>query len=558
MRTYKPLSDNIWYITAIIIYIFIVHGFLLINDGIYWDDWLWINPTNNHLEIDRMVSAANEMGTVITFWLHIWLVEFLGYRIVTFIAIIIAGILVFLIGQHKKILDHSDALFVALITVSYPAFQTWILLSTANYVFYYALFLLGVFISLKSEIYRGTLRIILVAFAILLFFLSFNLNSLLVFYFGFLLLLFCLNYRHNGLSWKQALILFISRRLYLIFLPFIYWIVKEVFFPSHGLYADYNRFTFSPFKLLHNIILFIYCGVYKQFNTALVELNRQPGLWLFVLLAVSVWYAKFKGDMVHSSETSETLVKPHSLLAYGFLLMGLGMFPYIVVGLSPSLAGWGTRHSLLLALPIALIIVALARLLFRSSEGNLSRIGWMFLTTLLLAFSIATVSSYIGWQARWVKDRSVMVNLTRLDGAKYYSVYWVNDQYRLGGENNYRFYEWSSIFKKVWGDETRIGFDQRYPDSKMLEDNKTYFNKCYNLKNFDPAGCQVLLAIRQGVLDGSAFSLVGRYYYYKFLRPQQMDDFLIKVTDIQIQPLSSPMAANYKGNPEGKIDYPDK
>lgn len=539
MKMTKSFSSDILCIAAIIIYIFIVHGLLLINDGIYWDDWLWINPTNNHLEIDRIVSAATEMGSVITYWVHICLVELLGYRIVTFIAIIIAGIVVYLIGQHKKMLDRSDALVVALITVSYPAFQTWILLSTASYVFYYALFLLGVLISLKSETYRGTRRIIFSACAILFFFVSFNLNSLLVFYFGFLLLLFYLIYQPNKNSWKQTLLLFISRRLYFILLPFIYWIVKEGFFPRYGGYANYNQFTFSPFAILHGLASFLYNGIYRQFNTALVELISQPGLWLFVFLGGLYWYAKFKGDKMHPAETSETLAKPQFLLAYGVLLTGLAMFPYAVVGLGPSLTGWSTRHSLLLSLPIAVIIVALARLLFRRPNGWLSHTGWIFLTTLLLAFSIATVSSYIGWQARWVKDRSVMVNLARLDGAEKYSIYWINDQYMIGGENNYRFYEWSSIFKKIWGDETRIGFDQRDYAPQLLEDNKKYFTKRYNLSNFYPTSCQATINIRQGTLASSSFHLVVRYFYYKFLRPQLMDDFLIRVAEVKILPTAA-------------------
>jgi hypothetical protein len=372
-----------------------------------------------------------------------------------------------------------------------------------------------------------------------IFFLSFNLNSFLVFYFGFLLLLFCLNYWHNSCLWKQALILFISRRLYFILLPFVYWIVKEVFFPRHGLYADYNKFTFSPFAILHSLASFLYNGIYRQFNRALVELISQPGLWLFVFLGALAWYAKVKGDKVHSAETSETLAKPQFLLGYGVLLMGLGMFPYVAVGSGPTLTGWNTRHSLLLALPIALIIVALARHLFRRPEGGLSRVGWMFLTTLLLAFSLATVSSYIDWQARWVKDRSVMVNLARLDRAEKYSIYLVNDQYVLGGENYYNFYEWSSIFKKVWGDGTRIGFDQSYYTPQLLEDYKKYFTGRYNLSDFDPAGCQATLTIRQGIFAYSAFSLVVRYFYYKFLRLQRMDDFLIKVTEVEILPTAA-------------------
>ena len=142
-----------------------------------------------------------------------------------------------------------------------------------------------------------------------------------------------------------------------------------------------------------------------------------------------------------------------------------------------------------------------------------------------------------------------MLNLARLDGAKDYSIYWIDDQYPLGGENpldknNYRFYEWSSIFEKVWGDETRIGIDQRYSTPTWLADYKPYFTKFHNLSGFDPAGCQATLTIRQGNSDYSAITLVKRYFYFKFLVPKRMSDFLANVTQIQVQPLSSPLAVN--------------
>jgi hypothetical protein len=197
---------------------------------------------------------------------------------------------------------------------------------------------------------------------------------------------------------------------------------------------------------------------------------------------------------------------------------------------------------LLLGLPVALVVVAIARILFSSFKTGFQKAGWVFLSTLLLAFSFATISHQVGWQARWVKDRSVMVNLAQLDGAGKYSVYWIDDRYILGGEDFYRFYEWSSMFKKVWGDETRIGLDIRYYTDKDFQDFEPYFTKRYNLGEFHPGGRQAALIIRQGARPRSEVGLVARYYFHRFLRPRRMAEFLAGVTQVEVNPKQSRLA----------------
>lgn len=519
----------------------IVHGLLLLNDGIYWDDWLWVTALKGK-NWSIIYSVGFERGVPFDSYFN-WFFSYfknieLAHRSVAFISILFAAGLIYAICNKLRILNKTDSLFIALISMVYPAFQTQMLLCTTNYLFYYMLFLIAVLVAFKSVTALSFTKYILRFASWIFFFISFSHGSLLVYFWGFviIILLYLHDFKIDNI--KKVFFNTVTRIIDYILLPFTYWTARKILFPPYGHYADVYKFVFSPEKWFLNLALFLYNGVYRQFNAALVKLITQPGLWLFVLLGVLFWYAKFKGDTVHPSETSETLAKPQFLLAYGFLLMGLGMLPYIAVGYYPTLTGWSTRHSLLLALPIALMLVALAHILFRRPEGGLSHIGWIFLTTLLLAFSIATVSNYIGWQARWVKDRSVMVNLARLDGDRDYSIYWVNDQYNFGGEK-YRFYEWSSIFKLIWGEEKRIGYDLIYPDSnrKFPEWHNRVSIELYNLGKFDPDGRQATLNI-YGRYNGSVIGLLGQYYYYRFLHPQRMYDFLIGVTEVNVLPAS--------------------
>lgn len=547
MKTH--MQDRINYLFIIFCGI-IIHGLLLLNDGIYWEDWLWISALrDNNWSIIYPVGFERGVPTdTYFFWFFSYIknIEF-AHRTVAFLSILFDAGLIYAICNKLRVLNKIDSLFVALISMIYPANHSQILLCTTNQLFYYMLFLGAVLFVFKSITARSFTKKIWRFASWVLFYISFSYGPLLMFFGGFIIILVLYLQDFKIYNFKRVLFNTVPRCIDYILLPFTYWAIKSIFFsiPLSGLYAGEYKFVASPERWFISLGKFVYNGIYGQFNTALVELISQPALWLFVLLGVLVWYTYFKGSAAHPSEASVTLAKPNSLFAYGLLLIGLGMFPYIAVGKGPSLTGWESRHSLLLALPIALMIVALARFLFHYPQKGYSLPGWFFFSTLLIAFGLTTISSYIGWQARWVKDRSVMLNLARLDGAKEYSVYWINDQYPLGGEstlsgeNNYRFYEWSSIFENIWGDETRFGYDRRDPNPELLKEHTKFFTKRHNLSNCDPAGRQATLTIRRGTLTGSVFSLVGQYYYYKFLRPQRMEEFLIKVAEIQVLSLSS-------------------
>ena len=516
---------------------------MLLNDGIFWDDWLWVialKEKNWSVIRDMGFERGAPLDTYFQwFFSGFHDIEF-AHRFVAFLSILLAALLVYAICRQVGVLTRDESIWIALISMAYPAFQTQILLSTTNYLFYYMLFLGGVFLALKSQNRNFVLGYGLRFGALILFFLSFTLNSLLVFYFGFLLLLALFVRQLKALSVREMFTRFLPRHLDYILLPFLFWILKQGLFPVYGSYDTYNQFIFSPQLIRSSLVTFLDYGIFQQFYAPLQVFFTKRGVALLGLLSI-LWMIK---DFRNSS--FRHLTKSYGLLAYGFLLMSLAILPYIVVGRSPSLTGWGTRHSLLLALPVALIIVAVARILFHAPKGGFSVIGKILLTTLLLTFSFATISHYVGWQARWVKDRSMMVNLGQLNGAEEYSVYWIDDQFPLGGEANYDVYEWSSIFKLVWGGETRIGFHEPPSTTQKITDYKPI--KGYNIDDFDPAGCQAILMIRQGASTHSEVGLVARYFYYRFLQPQSMQDFLVDITRVQVSAFASPLAVNCKQN----------
>jgi hypothetical protein len=530
---------------AIVIYTLITHGLLLLNNGVYWDGWLMYT---NLIEKNwnNIHTWLFESGAPISAYFH-WVMGYLptmifSYKLVAFLSITLSGILVYTICNELRLLSRTESLFIALLSVSYPAFQVSVELVTIPYLAYYCLFLLACFLALRSEKMDGFRHYCLRVGSLALWVLSFTLNSLLVFYYGFLLVLILHARYSRNISPKHVFTGFLPRRLDYVLLPLLYWVIARHFFPPHGLYSDYNQLSFSPLGIATVYALFVINAVYAQLNNALKNLLNYPAFVLAILLGL-LWACST--HLLDSIRFLDKKVNSYALLLFGFVLLALAIFPYAVVGKAASAQGWETRHALLVALPIAIILVAITRLALGDKTGSISKLGLFFLMILLLAFTLSSINNYLSWQARWVKDQSIMENLSTLENIDNVSVFWVDDQFQIDGTATYYdFYEWSSIFKSVWGDESHIGLDQRAYTHDFLTQGLCYFNDRYNLSDFDSAGCQAILTIRRGPDSSSNVRMSMRYLFYKFFRKDSLAHFLHGVTDVQVQPISTPEAVN--------------
>jgi len=534
---------------AIVFVALIVHGLVLLNDGIYLDDWLIYTDLieGNWEALSSWVIQAGQPGHLYFYWLVGYLPGLIfKFRMVAFLSILLTAILVYKICDESKLTSRLESLFIAFISLTYPAFRVSIETSVTPYLVFYFLFVLAIFLAVWSERVSGVVRHSLRGCSAVLFFLSFSLNSLLVFYFGFLFFLLTYEQRLKRCTFKQAFIQFLPRRLDFLLLPFVYWAVKEFLFPRYGDYADYNRFQFSPPTLAVNVGLFIMNATYGQLNHALEVMLQQPALALLLLLAAYGASRAFKMDSIPSSDS---WLHPSALLTFGLVLLLLGILPYVVVGLGPTLYGFNTRHALLVGLPVALILTGTVRLVFSRGEAGLPKPARAVLATLVVAFSMTLVDNYFAWQARWAKDRSIMVNLSSLGDFKQMSIFWVDDQFQFEGAPGYAPYDWSSMFKQVWGGESRIGLNQQFFTPKVLADREKFSRSwalpLYNLSDLDPAGCQAILRISRGRLASpDAWKLAIHYLFLKFLKPEEMPRFLEGVTRIHVEPISAPEAVN--------------
>ncbi|OIR06744.1 hypothetical protein GALL_109920 [mine drainage metagenome] len=525
------------------------HGLLLLNDGTYWDGWLLKSylDEGNWGELHKWATEAGLPGMDYFYWGLKLTRLFAFYKIIAFLLILFSAILVYRVISQFNWLNRCEALGVALLSLVYPAYQTTVELSTFRYQFFYCLFLLAALLLVHAERTTASAKsgLLLRLPSLILFFASFSLNSLLVFYFSFLLLLF-LNIRQTkALSWSDIARTQVLRRMDLLLLPMLYWAIKKIFFPTHGAYAGYNSLNLDPAAMLSHFGGFMQTAIYGQVDASLTKLIGQPLAWALFLACVYWAYSRFQDSASRPLLTHHQVEqKSHQskwFFAFGIVLLISGIFPYAAVGVSPSISGWNTRHALLVGLPMALLIVAALRPLWIGGlyvpHAGVDRklISILIGSSLVAAFALSTVSFYVGWQARAVKDRAIMVDLADAPVLKKFSVFWIDDQYPAGGERIYRFYEWSSMFKQIWGGESRIGFQLQGYNQASLFGLKQIYNKSNNLSEFDPSGCQVGLTITRGVLQYSQDELVWQYFIHRFFKQAQMVNFLHGVVHLDVQ-----------------------
>jgi hypothetical protein len=218
------------------------------------------------------------------------------------------------------------------------------------------------------------------------------------------------------------------------------------------------------------------------------------------------------------------------MVGAGLGLLVLAMAPYAAVGKYPWVHGWETRHDLLVSLPLAIVLVGVVRLLLPT--GTAAWAGMGILVLLAVCFAAAGAEDYAALQARWAADQGVMADLKADQNSGDYSVYWVRDRIQ-GPEDYYRFYEWSAIFERVYGQQTRVGLDERAYTPEFLHETK-FFEDRYNLASFDPRGCQAEMVITGSPATTHPTQVGLRYVYLRLFDPKGLASFENGLVSVKI------------------------
>jgi hypothetical protein len=546
-----------YHLAAIVLVTVLTHGLLLLIDGVYWDGRLLYS----HLSTQNWPALRDWFGQAgLIFFEEFYRAVGMfpgivfGYRLAAFLSMLLSAVVCYLICRESKMVSPWEGLFISLIQLTFPAFRVSFCIILLPYLVCYLLFLTGVYLAIRSHIAGGRAGLALRLLALGCLFLSYSTNSLMVFYFGFLLFMVLLFSREKHVPLLAGAKGYLLRNIDFVILPFVYWGIKEAFFPRYGVYAHYNEINLSPVGLVKcpaRFVLFVLNAVVLQVNEALAVLVGVP-LALLVLATAFLWL--FSRRDLEAPAFFGGAARPLRMAAFGLVLLTLGILPYVLVGKVATFNLWTTRHSLLVGPGVALVIVAIAKGLAACGQRRALHGSLAFLATLVLAFTVTMVSNYLHWQARWVKDSSVMLHLSEMPPCKA-NTYWIDDRFPLVGQEPYRPYEWASVFKEVWGGTSRTGLpkvrDMGKSFRQYLEEQGNFFDRMHNLNDYDPQGPQAVIAIRPGPFTGSELELVVWYWFYKLASrnevefvvqrwfhkspKQKFDEFRRNVTEVSLE-----------------------
>lgn len=285
-----------------------------------------------------------------------------------------------------------------------------------------------------------------------------------------------------------------------------------------------------------------------RFPGWLFELLREWALFLMqygflVIIPVTLFFFIWLVRFYRTENDSEK--QSLNMLFVGVLWLVLSAFPYAVVGQAFDIQGWASKNSVLLGIPLAIILVALVRIAVRKYSRNMARVVLALSSVLILGFSSLNIVNYINWQALAVKDHSSILNLSKIKHAKQISIFHVNNEYIVPGTiGSYPGLIWSYIFKNSFDDkEIKKMFISEAPRNGMFYEKDQMMREHlpevlpYTLKELDYAGRQAKLTIRPGPNHDNSLKLTLRYWYIKFFRSQDLNQYLEGVTSLSLKPI---------------------
>lgn len=381
--------ENLAYILFII-----VNLPLLVNPGVFWDDWTLYNMSD-----EGIMSQFYGNGVVIFGYLHIFLKNLraspLLYHFLTFSFQFISVALLFRIKDKFKMNNETSIFFqfTILIYAVLPVYDSKITMIVLPYTLCLSLFLFAFLFLMKYC--ENKKRIDFRILSLLFFFFSFFTNSLLVFYLIPVFLIIFLPFWQRVFSKNPILDykIFVRKMMRQVLihldffvLPFLFWLIRSLYLQPSQVYAaiGYNKLEVeSLFEIPYRFVLSVYV-----FFVSLISLVKEavqiPEVWGIFLIIALFSYNWFK-------DRDFSFIISWKILLWGLFVLGLGVFPYLMVNKIPGF-GWNSpRHQLLMGFGLCVILMGL---LFQLKSSNLKKTFFSLLLGCFVAFTFFLQFSY--------------------------------------------------------------------------------------------------------------------------------------------------------------------
>ncbi|OGS03955.1 MAG: hypothetical protein A2204_06620 [Elusimicrobia bacterium RIFOXYA1_FULL_47_7] len=463
-------------------------GISLLNKGLYWDDWVFYNARPM-----VFIESSRQMGTMWFGYLHALLHSLTdgvwAFRLTVFLSFFAAAMFLNSLLKSIKEIDDNSRLFITLFFALFPVNSSRLIQSVAQYSVSYMLFFLGLWLLMK---YLSEKKVILRVFSLAAFMLSFATSSLLVFYLLVpIYIVYSLGYKITS---PNDFIKSCVKYLDFLAAPIIFWIIKTAYFKPFGNYTGYNELgNVKPLMIMQ----FMTSSFSRSFLD-IINLSTKSVSLIGILLIAVIYFT------VRKDSSSKLSFKMNLLfIGLGLIAFMAAVFPYNAVGLIPLNDDWQGRHQLLVPLGSALMLYGTISLFF----SRLTIVRDILFVSFAVLFMSANFNYQMAFLKDWYKQSSLRVNIMNLSQApqlKNAHTFVVRDNTQGMNVNNrsYRFYEFSGIFKAVYGDESRFASEQSRFNAEITNTASESERKHFGLADYAvSSGAESIITIDHGLVD---------------------------------------------------------
>lgn len=552
------VSGRIPQAAAVVIAGLAAHGLLPLTDYLLWDGWWYAGDLVRGEGAPIMTRLFREVGRPMDMGFYLPMRLFRGDPTVWakwlgMIAWIASGPCLASVLRRGGGLPPPTATAIALLSVTLPVFdllgELSLWMNTACVLLFWVAWLLVVSLPASNSWLHYPLRF----GSIVLFIVSFNLNSNLVMFYAVAGMLAGL--RSAEVPWADLpprAYRLAAAKLDFLFLPILFWLCKTVFTPTSGYYAQgYNQPSLEPTRFVYG-----YATMAVQFIcTGLLELVASPlwlGLSLAAAIAAGLTFARRAADPPVHKQIPMTHV-----LWWGLALLAAAAFPYLAVGQQLASEGWLSRNAILCNVPLAMMIVGGLGAL---NSKAVSSLPWLWAAGVVMVAVLGIGNchrNYFALQAFGAKERSVQRKLQAAIAEHDACVVQLRDYYFLPGTIAYyppsiwTFLTSGTAFApKTFVIDTRaiapdqisrspqghqeIVMPQLTPSAGDIDQAITATTMPYALQNVRRAGPQILVAILPGSLGNQSVELGKKYLAFKFFYPKKCEEFERQMTQARV------------------------
>lgn len=385
---------------------------VLLNQGLFADDWLnFVLKLGYSIDLQYFLNAGHPFEFALFTVANATGMPIASIQIVTLAAVLLGALALVSTAARLDALTHTEAVVCAVLIFAWPGYELWAGKGTASYVVCLGLFFVAARVWLFAlDGGRGAraARII----ALLAFFVSFSLHSVMVLYALSLPMLLMLrpvsgsekrSFLKRSVATARALLL---RYPDFVVLPLVYWVMLGAWFPRQGPYADYYHIRLSdPGVLLEGLNAFIRWGLIERVYQAWTLCTTDR-----LLLAAAAFGSVGALLMVWpraGRPSARSIAFPAVAALLSFMALAI---PYFLVMTLPSAHFYESRHLLLFGIPAALLYLCVQRLANRLP----ARWPGGAIAAITLALTIAsTWQAHFFLQARWLQQLAMVHDLKR-------------------------------------------------------------------------------------------------------------------------------------------------